>query len=316
MAKENTNTKKISKTVTSNKSTKNPTKAMDSRITSNVTQSSSSYAKGFGGQAGMTKGVKPSIYPQMAGFGERFLAFLLDGFIVGFASGIIGRLLFAPFVGSMFVAGSIESAFPIFATIPFLLLSLVSGIAITTLYYGYFYINKNGQSLGKKVLNIKVVKTDLKSQLTWGDTFLREIIGKNFLNRFVFYLGYLWYYMSPKRQTWADSIAQTYVVKADSSGKTLMGGLGEYPKKPLITFSGCGCLLLWVIVIVGVIVAAIVFGAQEFAKESQKQKNTNTEVDYRINYQNDGSEDLNDVVEEFKKAFEEEYNKSQQENSL
>lgn len=312
---------------TKGKSSKNTVKGKDSiaalqndvgGVSKKVSESSKAVtkAKDSGSKSGMTKGSEGSNYPQMAGFGERFLAFFIDGFIVGFAISIISNVFFASLFGGALTAFSTDVTFNVLAFVPLLVLSISLSAAVTTLYYGYFYINKNGQSLGKKVLNIKVVKSDLNSKITWGDAFLREVVGKNFLNRFVFYLGYLWYFMSPKRQTWADSIVNTYVVKADSKGNTLMGGPKEYPKKPLITFSGCGCLVLWVVVIVGVIVAAIVFGAQEFAKESLKQQNKPTNVDYRYNYQNDGSGDIDDALDEFKKVFEEEYNKSQQENSL
>jgi|GEM_PF-6849705 len=254
-------------------------------------------------------------YPQMAGFGERFLAFFIDSLILGFAIGIVYNILSLVFLGSIFTgAAFLNSSFTIFTVFPFVILSMVLSAAMMTFYYGYFYINKKGQSLGKKVLNIKVVKSDLKSQITWGDTFLREVIGKKFLNGLFFDLGYLWYFMSPKRQTWADNIVNTYVVKADSNGDTLMGGSKDYPKKPLITFGWCGCGLILFILIITTFVTIAIFAFNQSTKHS-KPPIQDTNIEYRYNNQIEEPENTNDTLNEFKRLYEEEYNKSQ-DNSL
>ncbi len=39
--------------------------------------------------------------------------------------------------------------------------------------------------------------------------------------------------MSPKRQTWHDMIASTYVVKTDDAGNIKMDGLAAYKKEPI-----------------------------------------------------------------------------------
>lgn len=292
------------------KSDKNTRKSLDSsaKVKSFKTKTKDSIAKRHNGSS-----IAKASYPQMAEFGERFLAFFIDSLILGFAIAIVSNILSLLFLGGIFTGAAFSSSFFAFAFFPLILLGIVLSVAMTTLYYGYFYINKKGQSLGKKVLNIKVVKGDLKSQITWGDTFLREVVGKDFLNRLVFYLGYLWYFMSPKRQTWADSIAGTYVVKADSKGETLMGGSKDYPKKPLITFGWVGCMLIVFVLTITIFIGIVTFAVSKSAKQPKPIHNTN--VEYRYNNQIEEPKDTNDALNEFKKVYEEEYNKSQ-DNSL
>ncbi len=83
---------------------------------------------------------------------------------------------------------------------------------IVALLYVVVYQAKTGQTLGKKVMNIKVVTEDGKTP-DMVKFFLREVIGKA-LSSIILGIGYLMILWDSKRQGLHDKIAKTYVVKA------------------------------------------------------------------------------------------------------
>ena len=186
------------------------------------------------------------INPVMGTFWERYLAVFIDGIIVGIASLLISLVFIIPLA---LTTKDFESIFQNRSSTSNLVINAVGGIVgvVTAfIYFGYFY-TKNGQTPGKKVMNLKVVRADNLQYLDWGKVFLREVIGK-YISLILFYLGYLWYFMSEKRQTWHDSLAKTYVVKTDSGGEILVNGPSSYPKEPVKTFLPCGCMALILII--------------------------------------------------------------------
>lgn len=121
-----------------------------------------------------------------ANFGSRFIAYLIDGFIIG----IIGAF----FVG---LSGRSES---------FALSTLIS-----FLYYWYFWTQRDGQSPGKSAMNIRVIKTT-GVPMTAGDVILRMI--GYWVSGICFGMGFLWAAWDSQSQGWHDKIAGTYVVVA------------------------------------------------------------------------------------------------------
>lgn len=89
----------------------------------------------------------------------------------------------------------------------------VIGSLASLLYYIYF-TGKTGQTWGKKLLKIKVVRMNGENQEAPGyfRAFIRESIGK-FISEIVFGLGYFWMIWDSKKQTWHDKMAGTVVVK-------------------------------------------------------------------------------------------------------
>ena len=125
-----------------------------------------------------------------AGFGQRFLAALLDGLIIFAVSVLLNMVLSAVRLG---------------------MLGVIAQLAVSIAYY-VFYQKKQGQTLGKKVMNIKVVDASGKTP-TEVTFFLREIIGK-FVSAIILMIGYLFPLWDAKRQALHDKIVNTYVVKA------------------------------------------------------------------------------------------------------
>ena len=137
---------------------------------------------------------------EIAGVGQRLLAWLVDGiiaivvigaaFLIGLAIGDAGALL------------------GILVWIVYVIVML--GLVAT-----------RGQSPGKMALNIRIVRVIVHADgsvrvddnaLGIGGMLIREIIGK-FVSGLVIYLGFIWILFDSRRQGWHDKIASTYVVK-------------------------------------------------------------------------------------------------------
>lgn len=131
---------------------------------------------------------------QYVGFWRRFVAALLDGIILSVLGGILGALLGGESVS--FTAGGFSTNWM------YIVLSILYSVG----YQGYA-----GQTLGKKVMGIKVV--DEKGQKpSYFTFFLREIIGK-FVSAIILFIGYLMVIWDSKKQGLHDKIASTYVVR-------------------------------------------------------------------------------------------------------
>ena len=91
------------------------------------------------------------------------------------------------------------------------------GLALPVVYHWYFWTRRDGQTPGKSVVGIRVVKVD-GAALSDTDAFIRAI-GYH-VSALVCGLGYIWAIFDGKNQTWHDKLAGTYVVTADSARKS------------------------------------------------------------------------------------------------
>lgn len=73
----------------------------------------------------------------------------------------------------------------------------------------------SGQTLGKKIMKIKVIPLQGEEHLTIWQIFGREFLGK-FVSMVVFGLGYFWAIWDKEKQTWHDKIVMTCVVSLNS----------------------------------------------------------------------------------------------------
>ena len=83
--------------------------------------------------------------------------------------------------------------------------------------YNIFFVARTGATPGKRLLKLKVVRTD-QTPVTLRRAILRETVGK-LLSSVIFSLGYLWAGFDRKKQAWHDKIAGTYVVCTESLSK-------------------------------------------------------------------------------------------------
>ncbi|GAB3442495.1 hypothetical protein GCM10027517_19650 [Phycicoccus ginsengisoli] len=154
----------------------------------------------------------------LATWGIRVAASLLDALLP-----LIGLVLYIPGIFAI-VAGSPDRQFdPTTGTyeasragstglmvVGFVLVGL-GGLAMIglQLWNRVFRMGRTGQSLGKRVMGIRLVEEYTGQPMGAGMCFVRELA--HTLDGF-FYLGYLWPLWDAKRQTFADKILSTVVV--------------------------------------------------------------------------------------------------------
>lgn len=126
---------------------------------------------------------------ELAGFGERFIAYIIDAMIIGFVVGI--------FAWPVYWGGH---------HMPFLDLG-VNNIALF-LYWTYME-GTTGQSLGKKIMKIKV--TDLEGDPIDISQSMYQALGKAFLMPLDVIIGVLMY--QDKEQRLFNYLSRTIVVR-------------------------------------------------------------------------------------------------------
>ena len=131
----------------------------------------------------------PSPAPK-AGFWIRFVAIVIDGVILLVINTIIASILGTTTTGR----SGIQT-----------LLGLI--------YYVYFWSESSpwpGQTIGNKLLNIRVIKTD-GSNLSLVIALIRYV--GLVVSILVIFIGVIWAAFDPNKQGWHDKLAGTYVIK-------------------------------------------------------------------------------------------------------
>ncbi len=155
---------------------------------SNYPPSSDPWSGGAQGPAG----------PPLASWGQRFAAWLID-FLIGFAIGIAGRILAAT------LGSTSDSLYR-------LLLTLTSLAGLGFWIWNHVRQGQTGQTIGKGVLRIRLVRLDGINPPGIGLSIGRGIL--HILDALPCLLGYFWPLWDDKRQTFADKIVNTVVVNA------------------------------------------------------------------------------------------------------
>ena len=90
--------------------------------------------------------------------------------------------------------------------------SLVMYVMVLKVVYQTFFVWMYGATLGRIAMKIKVISiSDLEKP-----TLLFALSRASFriLSESLFYLGFVWAMLNPKRETWHDKVARTLVVNA------------------------------------------------------------------------------------------------------
>jgi uncharacterized RDD family membrane protein YckC len=148
---------------------------------------------GYGGdQPGFFMGRALANWPQRVG------AYLIDNLIAGIPA-FLAALLFNPEPGEP-MSGA--TAFVVF------LLYLVSlGI---TVYNRWIMQGRTGQSWGKQVLKLRLVRMSDGQPIGGGMAFVRDLA--HFIDAIICYIGFLFPLWDARRQTLADKIMSTVVL--------------------------------------------------------------------------------------------------------
>lgn len=156
-----------------------------------------------------------------AGFWIRFVAIFLDGIVYTILLFGLSLVVMALTGGSMMqmmtVTGSGQmgdAQFQAMAAQMSTSFLLINGLNLL-LYLVYIIIptGRSGQTLGKKICGIRVIRAaGERGSIGFGRALLREIIGK-WLSGLIFGLGYLMVAFHKQKRALHDLVAGTYVIK-------------------------------------------------------------------------------------------------------
>jgi uncharacterized RDD family membrane protein YckC len=139
------------------------------------------------------------------GVAIRFVAILIDYFIIGIVSG----LLALPFLAAAGVATAVSENVSTIAWGSIALASLI-GIVIWFLYFtlleGHY-----GQTIGKMALNIKVVRESDGTPIDYGEAAVRTVL-RIIDGLFDYLIGAIFIWTSDQKQRLGDRVAHTVVV--------------------------------------------------------------------------------------------------------
>lgn len=123
-----------------------------------------------------------------SGFWRRFGATFVDGLILG----VISFVFIALLKGGGYAVGFL--------------------VAIS--YYTYFEGGPRGQTLGKRLLGIRVVDFSTGGPIGYGRAAVRYVT--SIVSAIVIYIGYLWMLWDREKQCWHDKTANSVVVPESS----------------------------------------------------------------------------------------------------
>lgn len=159
----------------------------------------------------------PPVQTKLAPLSKRFIAIVIDGFIVGvfsFAVLFVG----GPFAALNDAMASADLDAINRAMAQFQSDALPVNLAVSALYNVVLMTLFNGQTLGKMVFGMRVVKKNGR-RIGVLDALLRNVLG--YMISQIFLLGYIWAFADRDKQAWHDKMAGTLVVEERRRTATL-----------------------------------------------------------------------------------------------
>ena len=137
------------------------------------------------------------------GFNRRLLAAVYDGFLLAFFTFLLA-----------FAIGFLGVFADMFRPTDPGRMETVIGVSALVLSFVYFIVSwaRSGQTVGKALTGIKVVRTD-GNALGYGKAFLRYV--GYLISALVLSIGFLWIGFDSRRQGWHDKVAGTLVTLSD-----------------------------------------------------------------------------------------------------
>ncbi|CZE47942.1 RDD family protein [Campylobacter geochelonis] len=132
---------------------------------------------------------------KLASINKRGLAFFVDEILTSFLFIII-------YYDKIFSATTQEEAIVIASSLSF-------QYVILKVIYQSFFIWYYGATIGKMIFKIRCVSYENQNP-NLSNSVLRAMV--RIISEAVFYIGFIWAYFNPARQTWHDKVAKTLVV--------------------------------------------------------------------------------------------------------
>lgn len=162
--------------------------------------------------------------PKYAGFGIRFLAYIIDNLILG-----IGLL----FVRFFFFLVKTIVGLDIF-TQPVLFQHTWTDIVVYIFRIMYFVSLTyfTSATIGKHLLKLKVISTNETEKYSFLDILYRETIGR-FLSGLILHAGYFLIFINKDKSSLHDMLADTQVVYKDVKEKPKTNNMNDVSNVPL-----------------------------------------------------------------------------------
>lgn len=137
---------------------------------------------------------------ELAGILPRFAALIVDGIALALLLAFIMPIVYS-------IIGDME-----------LYLDQYLYIAVPLLYHVWFWTRRDGQTPGKSLLGIRVIKAD-GGPIGTTDAVIRLFSYQ--ISAMVLWAGFLWAIVDRKNQSWHDKLARTYVVKSAKQSRVV-----------------------------------------------------------------------------------------------
>ena len=148
----------------------------------------------------------------LADLGSRIVAGIVDYIIIGIVAGVLSMLVFLP--ASVVTGPGMMNVFEPawFAPRWFGIMGIMAVMWLLWLIYFTYFEGTSGQTIGKKLSNIRVVKED-GSRCDFGSALVRNILRVVDHLPFLYILGIILIAATEKKQRLGDMLARTIVVK-------------------------------------------------------------------------------------------------------
>jgi uncharacterized RDD family membrane protein YckC len=137
----------------------------------------------------------------LAGFWRRLVAAFLDWLLIGIVAASIGELFGVEAPRPPSAEDGVYFQFQP-APGPFILVELA--------YFTWFHATSAGQSIGNRILGIRVLDEVTGRSLPYSRAFVRALMSS--LSALPCFLGFFWMLWEPRRRTWHDIVAGSTVV--------------------------------------------------------------------------------------------------------
>lgn len=159
----------------------------------------------------------------LAGFGIRLVAYLLDGILYGLLSLMFiipGGLMIANAFGDCTLIEYTDGTNEIRCDEGELKVGLlVGGIALIVVGFIVLFViyiralARTGQTWGKKIAGVRVIRQDTGGPIGYGKAFGRQLFAL-VISAQILYIGYLWMLWDDRKQTLHDKVVGSIVVRA------------------------------------------------------------------------------------------------------
>jgi uncharacterized RDD family membrane protein YckC len=138
----------------------------------------------------------------LADFWRRLASTFIDWILIGVVAAAVGELFGVNVPAPPPANGDVYYFQP--ALGPFILVELA--------YFTWFHATSAGQSIGNRILGIRVLDAETGRSLPYARAFVRALMSS--LSALPCFLGFFWMLWEPRKRTWHDMVADSLVVRA------------------------------------------------------------------------------------------------------